>query len=261
MKSARTRRPRAARNARGFTLIELAVGVFIIALLLGSVLVPLRTQVESRRIDETQRILENAREALLGYAAAYGYFPCPADSTSNGYEPAAGVDHATGACPSYHGFLPAALLGITPVDGQGYAIDAWAYSANRIRYSISNYTVGGIATPFTRSGGMAAATIPALGAAANLFHVCASGIGVNGSTDCGTAGTLTSRAVFVVWSAGANATTGGGTSAHEAQNLNGNRLFVSRARSNVAGGEFDDILVWVAPALVVSRLVAAAQLP
>ena len=55
---------------RGFSLIELAIAVFIMALLLGSILVPLQSQIRSRKLDETQRILDQAREALLGYVAA-----------------------------------------------------------------------------------------------------------------------------------------------------------------------------------------------
>jgi prepilin-type N-terminal cleavage/methylation domain-containing protein len=247
------------RSACGFTLIELTIALFVIALLLGSVLVPLRTQVESRKIEETKRILEHAREALLGYASAHGRFPCPATEASRGYEPA-DANVVTGECPTFHGLLPAALLGLSPIDADGYALDAWGLRQNRLRYAIAHYRVGGIDRPFTSSGGMAAATIPSLGAEADLLYVCSSASGVNSNANCGTAGTLTSRAVFVVWSLGANAASGG-ASPDEAENLNNDRIFVSRPRSDVRDQEFDDILVWVSPAIVVSRLVAAAQLP
>ena len=265
----------------GFSLIEMAMSLGVIALVIGSVIVPLQNQVESRKIDETKRMLEQAREALLGYAAAYGYFPCPADTASNGNEPTSGVDHSTGVCPSYFGFLPAALLGLSPTDQQGYAIDSWGGGTtagkNRIRYAIASQTVAAVTTPFTRSGGMAAANIPNLGAASDLLHVCASATGVNGATDCGSATSLTSRAVFVVWSVGANSATTGGLSADEAQNPNPcpnpgqtacspaggsvDRIFVSRSKSTITGQEFDDILLWTSPVVVVSRLIAAGQLP
>jgi prepilin-type N-terminal cleavage/methylation domain-containing protein len=254
---------RALALAGGFTLIELAIALLVIALLLGSMLVPLRTQVESRRIEETRRILEQAREALLGYASAHGRFPCPATASSFGGEPP-NTNLDTGQCDTYRGYLPASLLGLSPLDAEGFALDAWGLAGNRIRYAIAPYTVGGVERPFTKSGGMAAAAIPALGAADTLFQVCASGDGATGTSDCGSPGNrLTSRAVFVIWSLGANATSGGGVaSVHERINLDDNsRLFVSRVRSDVAGAEFDDILVWVSPALIVSRLVAAAQLP
>jgi prepilin-type N-terminal cleavage/methylation domain-containing protein len=262
-------RPGAAcrRPGAGFTLVELAVTLLIVAVLLGGVLIPLQTQVEIRKIEDTQRILERARDALLGYAAAFGYFPCPADSTSAGREPAAGVDHVLGVCPSYHGFFPAALLGFTPVDAEGFALDSWGGAApHRIRYAVSNHDVGGITNPFTRSGGMSAAGIPSLGAATNLYHVCGSGAGVNPGADCGTAATLANNGVVVLWSAGQNATSGG-TSVHEAEHPNPNtggsadRIFVSRVRVTFGAGEFDDHLLWVSNFAVVKSLVASGQLP
>lgn len=259
-------------RVRGFSLIELSLVLAVIALLIGSVMVPLQAQIETRKLDETKRILEQARDALLGYAAAYGYFPCPADTASNGVEPAAGVDHTVGTCPSYYGFLPATLLGFSPIDQQGYAIDAWGSTPNRIRYAVASQTIGGITTPFTRSGGMSAVSVPVLGAASDLMYVCANATGINGTVDCGTAGTLTSRAVFIVWSVGANASTTGGASVDEAQNPNPcttcatpggsvDRMFVSRTRSTISGSEFDDILVWTSPVVVIARLVAAGTLP
>ena len=132
--------------------------MFIIALLLGSILVPLQTQIESRNYENTQRILDQTREALLGYAAANGYFPCPASATSNGQESPPNLHTTTGACNpvvtganAYIGFLPAAALGFTPTDAQGYAVDAWGQSLdrNRIRYAVSSATIGA-ANTFTR---------------------------------------------------------------------------------------------------------------
>jgi type II secretory pathway pseudopilin PulG len=118
------------RRSIGFSLIELAVVIFVIALLLGGLLIPLQTQVESRNYEQTQRILEQAREALLGYAAAYGYLPCPADYAfvSGGAE-GTSTNHSTGVCDNagsdsvlggattgvYIGYLPAVTLGPTPM--------------------------------------------------------------------------------------------------------------------------------------------------
>ena len=261
---------------RGFTLVEIAIAIFIITILLGSILVPLTTQVENRNFDNTQRILDQAREALLGYAAAYGYFPCPASTTSNGQE-AAGTDHSIGAastCPAtvlgantYIGFLPAARLGFTPVDANGYAVDAWGLTQNRIRYAVSNVTVNGITQPFTRTNGMRNAGMANITGAA-LLYVCNSGTGVVAGTNCGTAVTLASNAPGVIWSVGPNAATTGGASVHEAQNPNPNggsadRLFVSRtkAAAGATGGEFDDIVTWIGTPTLFNRLIAAGQLP
>ena len=256
-------------RARGFTMIELAVGVVVLALLLGSLLVPLATQVETRKVDETQRILAQARDALLGYAAANGYFPCPADGASNGQESlgATGHDSVTGSCAAsvgttngYHGFLPAAALGVAPVDAQGYALDAWGLTANRIRYAVFT-DAGAVGASLVRSGGMANLGIPVLGNA-TLFNVCVQGNGV-GASDCGSplpAGqvVLASNAAVVIWSLGGR--TAGG-SVHENENLDNDRVFVSRPRSDVGASLFDDLIMYIPMNLVISRLVAAGQLP
>ena len=74
-----------AGELRGFTLIELAVVIAIVALLLGALLVPLATQVQGRNIKETQRSLKEIKEALLGYAVTQGRLPCP-DTDRDGLE-------------------------------------------------------------------------------------------------------------------------------------------------------------------------------
>lgn len=252
----------------------------VIAILLGSILVPLNTQVESRKYDETQRVLERAREALLGFAAAYGRFPCPASSTSNGFESflPLGGDPSTGRCSetgtgAYVGFLPAATLGLAQVDAQGYAVDAWGLSPyNRIRYAVSSQTVNGVLRPFTtlpnpptNTAGMRAAGMANISGTA-LLYVCGSGTGVVAGSNCGTATTLTSNAIAVIWSVGPNAATTGGVSTDEAENPNPSggsldRIFVSKIRSGGTAGEFDDIVTWLGPATVFNRLIQAGQLP
>lgn len=249
----------------------MAIAIFLIALLLGSILVPLQTQVESRNFDNTQRILDQAREALVGYAAANGYFPCPASSTSNGQQ-ATGAGHpGTGTCAFsttgsnvWIGFLPAATLGFTPADAQGYAVDAWGLTQNRIRYAVSNWN----SNTFTKTSGMRTAGMANV-ASAPLIHICNSGAGAT-ATLCGTGAgvvTLTSNAPVVIWSVGPNAATAtGGTSVDESQNPNPkggslDRVFVSRTRSEGTSGEFDDIVTWVGSPTLFSRLIAAGQLP
>lgn len=249
-------------KSAGFTILEHAVSLSVIALLLGSIMVPLQTQIESRKIDETKRMLEVAQELLLGFAAAHGYLPCPATATSAGQEPQ-GTDHITGGCPVWHGFLPAALLGYRPVDAQGYALDAWEGTANRIRYAVANNAVGGVSQALTRVNGLRSVSLASF-ATTPLYYICQSGSGTT-ANDCGAAVTLASNAAVVVWSVGPNGATGG-TSAHEAQNPNPNggsadRIFVSRGLSSVAGHEFDDILTWIPATALVSRLVLAGQFP
>lgn len=270
------------RSTRGFTLVEMAVAIFIIALLLGSILVPLQSQVESRNYDQTQRILDQAREALMGYAAANGRFPCPASASSNGAEhfgtfpvgtAANGICHAlvTLATDVYSGFLPAVTLGFTPVDANGYAVDAWGLPQNRIRYAVSRTTLhnGTVATtnPFTRTNGMRSVTMSSLanpqnpvGTTVYLLHMCNTASA--STTDCTSAAArLALNVPVVLWSLGPNAATSGGTSADEVENLDNDRIFVSRTKSGGTSGEFDDIVTWIGSPTLFNRLIAAGQVP
>ena len=273
----RSRNGRRPRAIAGFSLIELAIGIAIVALLLGSLLVPLQNQVESRKVTDTQKILDNAREALLGYVAANGYFPCPADYgfVSGGAEAAHTV--STGVCLSsgtgrvdsgatsgvYIGYLPAVTLGFTPIDANGFAVDAWGGTQNRIRYAVSAATFNGNIT-FTRSNGMSNALMSNI-LSANLLSVCNTATGSSNTACASGATTLTSNAIAVIWSLGANAGTTGGTSSDEAENAearaSADRVFVMRDKSNVTATEFDDIVVWISTPILFSRLIAAGQLP
>jgi type II secretory pathway pseudopilin PulG len=260
MKLHRGSRRLVRRFLSGFTLFEHAVSLSVITLILGSIMVPLQTQIETRKVDETRRMLDLAQELLVGFAVANGYFPCPADGGSNGQE-ALGTNHATGSCPVYHGFLPAAVLGFKPTDAQGYARDAWDGNANRLRYAVSSQTVGGTPNAFTRTNGVRSVPMSSFGNTSFLF-ICQSGNGVT-ANDCGSAVTLASNAIVVVWSVGANAATGG-TSVHEAQNPNPNggsadRIFVSRTPSTVERNEFDDIVTWAPITALLSRLLATGH--
>jgi len=249
----------------GFSLIELAITVFIMALILGSLLVPLQSQIRSRKLDETDRILNQAREALLGYVSANGYFPCPASSTSNGQE--ASPNHGTGTCnPSvtfataFVGFLPAVSLQLNPVDTSGFALDAWGLAQNRIRYAVANATVNLTNNPFTRSNGMRNATMASIQSATTLLYICRTGTGITVSGCAASTDELSDNAIAVIWSLGENAPTGG-SAPHEDKNLNNTRVFVQAPYSTSGAAIFDDQLTWIGPPLLFNRLIAAGQLP
>ncbi|HYC46048.1 MAG TPA: prepilin-type N-terminal cleavage/methylation domain-containing protein [Burkholderiales bacterium] len=266
---------RSRERIAGFTILELAITLAIMAVLAVGVLVPFIAQVTQRRIAETERILEQAKETLMGFAAATGRLPCPALPDTDGFEKfAAGGTVANGSCATFYGFLPAATLGFTPVDNQGYAIDAWTTTQNRIRYAVSNQTVNGVTNPFTKTNGMRDATATQL-AGATFLVVCSAGTGAVPATPAcaSAASTLTINAPAVIWSNGANAATGG-RSADEAENPHPNpdtgafaqygtadRVFVSRTIRSVSGAEFDDIVTWLSVGNLVSRMVLAGQLP
>jgi prepilin-type N-terminal cleavage/methylation domain-containing protein len=141
---------------RGFTLVELALVVGIVALLLGGLMVPLSRSLEQKAVATTQARLEAAQQALLGYALLNGRLPCP-DTGSAGVAGAttptitpttpattnvcAGWSDTTGATlnppalpgppvrvGASWGHLPWAELGIDGVDGWGNRLDYAVYT-------------------------------------------------------------------------------------------------------------------------------------
>lgn len=254
-------------------MIELAIGLVIVAVLLSSLLVPLVTQVDQRRTAETQRLLDEARSALIGFVAANRRFPCPATLASSGVESPAGG----GNCTNPVGFLPAATLGLTPVDPQGFQTDPFGNQTNRIRYAIADVNLAGLDT-FTTTAGMTTATMNVIATAAtagNLLIVCP--VASTSGTTCSTGPALANgSAIAVIYSVGKNGVlytegtagdclapgaTCAGVSADETENVDLDRVFVSRPPSSATGAEFDDMVVWISPSMLFGRLIAAGQQP
>ena len=259
------------KNNSGFTLAEMAIVLVIVGLLIGGMLMPISTQLNHQRISETRKSVEQIKEALIGFAAANARLPCPASAASGGQESfAAGGNAANGLCSNfYNGFLPAATLGLSPSDGQGYAVDAWVLSPqNRIRYAVYTGTINLITNPFTRTNGLRNAGISNVSAAAPLLSVCASATGITATT-CGAAvgNTLANNAPAIIYSVGKNAATGG-IGIDEAANPNpsggsNNAVFVAHdpTESTAASGEFDDIVTWVSLNVLFNRMIAIGALP
>ena len=252
------------RAARGFTLVELAVVMAIVALLLGTLMYTLSAQSEQRNFEETRRRLEAARELLLAYAIVNGRLPCPATAASTGDESPAGG----GACTTYYGgWLPARTIGYQVLDAQNFALDAWG---NRIRYAVSSTldtTVPTCAAPaanhFTTAANLKANGITC---SPSDLIVCKSATGITALACGGAANQVMSQDLVaaIVFSVGKNGSTspaGGGID--EAANLNGDRVFVFHTPSPpaAANGEFDDHLVWITVGELYGKMIAAGVLP
>ena len=261
---------------QGFTLIELAMVLFIVAMLLGGLLVPLAAQQDIRSYGDTQKILAEARDALLGFAMANDRLPGPASATSNGVE--SFCDDSSGLCDvslplqyrshgrcsnPYDGFVPAVTLGLAPVDTQGYLLDAWGgEAAHRVRYSVSMATATAATYGFTAQLGMKNIGIANL---APDLKICSTGVGmVNEGTvtaDCAAGASLSTDAVAVVYSLGKNAQTGG-AGVEEKHNSNPQSALVDRAFvSAPQGPAFDDQIIWLSKSTLFNRMVAAGRLP
>jgi type II secretory pathway pseudopilin PulG len=255
--------PRFPERARGYSLLELALALLAIAILAGGLALPLAAQVQQKRAEETRRRLDEARDVLLAFAATHGRLPCPASDASRGEESFdAGGDASNGRCAHFtDGYLPGAALGLAPLDGEGFVRDAWDSRYNRIRYAVYGGAVNGVAQALTRTNGLQAATLPAIGAQSRYLFVCASAAGA-GPSGCGAAtNQLTRRAAFVLLSPGPNAGLTPAAGSDEARNLAGDGTFVTHETSEDPARPFDDLLQWAPVHLVVHRLLAAGRLP
>ncbi len=249
----------ASRHSRGFSLVELAVVMAIVGLVLGSAMLTLSAQQDTRRFNETQQQLEQARELLIAFAIKNRRMPCPATlAAGTGDEAPVGG----GTCTSYYGgFLPGRAIGFQSVDSAGYAIDAWN---NRIRYALSSLTWG-------TSGGFSTAHVSgnaavqwSLSNTPGDLVICSTSPLVITATACDALTNITNVGVVsaIVFSTGKNGATGG-TGTNEARNLDSNQLFVYRQQDSIetATGEFDDQMIWIPASLLYSRMISAGILP
>jgi prepilin-type N-terminal cleavage/methylation domain-containing protein len=234
-------------SARGFTLVELAIASLVMGLILSSILVPLSRQVEMRQKNDTQRILDETREALLGFALSKGYLPCPAISETNGAE-----DRTGGTCTGgkRSGFIPWETLGVAK-------LDAWG---RILRYSVTmNFASSTSPFSLSTSPDITIQTRNSSGVLTNLTNASTVvavvlSLGMNGNSgynDQGIAQLLP--------------TTWPGSFTDENTNSTATTTFVSRdqqdAGASGTGGEFDDVLSWLPAYTLFNRMVTAKLLP
>ena len=263
--------------AKGFSLVEIAVVLVIISVLATIVAVPLATQIEQRRVEETRKQIEVAKEALFGFAMANGRLPCPASAASNGVSSycmsatgaciATKIVQAHGRCSDSNGLLPAVTLGVAPVDAQGFAIDAWedGTGLHRVRYAVSKFEFPAASGtyPATATNGIRTATMDtvALSTSQHLY-VCGLGLTAASATAACSVGvtTLTDRAVAVVYSVGKNGTTPFASLSFDEQNNQGPSTDIVFTSGDPSAA-FDDIVSWMSLNTLFSRMVQAGKLP
>jgi type II secretory pathway pseudopilin PulG len=221
----------------GFTLVELAIVLFIITLLLGGMLTPLSQQIAERQQRETRQTLEDARLAVTGYALAHRdalghpYLPCP--DLRDGHDAGDGEEDRLpdGHCAATVGNLPWRSLGVA-------ATDAWG---NRLSYAVTpSYADAnhGITTT-VGAGGLTICPEPtcthALEAAAVLLSHGHNGWGARNATG--------HRNLAP-------------SSADERENAGDTLRFIDHppSASDRPGGEFDDLVTWLSPSWLLGRL-------
>lgn len=233
-------------SPRGFTLTEMAVVLVIVALLIGGMVMPMAAQQDIRARQETERKLEEIREALLGFAVIHGRLPRPATSATDGAENPVNCTTSPDNC---QGFIPWATLGI-------HKTDAWS---KLIRYSVTPEFAN---TSFTLTS-VATRTIQTRDTTGNAVYLA-------GQASCTTSTQCVSAVIFShgkdrlgTSDTGVAFPDDSSTNLDEKANNIGPTNYFSRTSSSATtgGGEFDDIVVWLPTSILVSRMISAGKLP
>ena len=226
---------------RGFSLVEMAVVMVILALLIGGLIAPLTAQIDQRNMNETRRSLSEIKEALIGFAVTTGRLPCPAVSSANGDEKAACI-----SATDRHGYIPWAKLGVTK-------LDAWG---NIFRYSVTPAYAEAAGTLVLSPPTARDITIQTRDIAGALVNVSTPGNipvivlshGKNGYGSTNDQGVVAALP---------------GTNIDESTNATNPTVLVDQVPTvaGTPGGEYDDIVTWISPNILFSNMVAAGRLP
>jgi prepilin-type N-terminal cleavage/methylation domain-containing protein len=282
----------------GFTLIEIAIVLLIVAILLGYTVALFPRQQELKQYRAVEQEMDEIIDVIVGFAQVNGRLPCPAIPDSLGAEDGGGV----GDCTSFAGFVPANTIGFEgKLNGDTLLLDPWG---NPYRYYVSNRDNDGSGdTDFVVSGEMRAiGIIDADGDGFidldGLFHICDVAHPVDRDVCQANAGNYFSvfgdsnvvknfgpygGAPFVLISLGKNWTEAAAgdelVNMGDSQSLadlclpNGT-LGVEYLLKDLLGNEstfvkrlsgftddLDDVVKWVSPNLLFSKMIEAGQLP
>ncbi len=243
-------------KSTGFTLIELAVVLFIVGLLLAGLFTPVATSIDRERRQKLEREYEQIEEALIGFVIIKGRFPCPdcpdaitgdcaavaaGEENDGGEDVDGGGTCRVGTGPQVEGNLPWADLGVTGRDPWGRIL---AYQVQQNHADDINGT--GKDNCSTRTG--------------VSFQLCSvAGITVKDlGEDCsGPSSNIAQEVPAVVYSEGNHLA----TSCNELENTDGDATFVSRDYSTDETGYYDDMIFWISPLVLATKMVDAEILP
>lgn len=244
---------------KGFTLIELAVVLVIIGILLSGFIGTFASRIESTRKSETIEELNEIKLAMVAYAFVSGALPCPDCARVGGNCFAAVVGDGIsdfiggGACAvgADAGNAPWVTIGL----GQS---DAWG---TRYRYAVQS-EYANTTVPFKLDSPAGTGTIQEPD-----FVADATGA---------TRHSLANNVVAIIFSHGKNGLGGIGENGlskasipvaniDEKENTDNDAVYYMRPESApgaaIAGGEFDDYVIWISEYELKAKMVAAGKLP
>ena len=261
--------PSSRGNQRGFTLTELAMVIFIIALIAGSGILSISGQRDAEQRRTTETALATIREALVGFAMQNGRLPCPANATQasgsigSGLEATTGTGstltcNCTGASPqcttdSATGVLPWVTLGLPETDPWG---QRYTYQVSRV-YARGIGNLNGYCSPEPTALPTQAAFALCTTGKTQVYQAITSL-----SPLVGTQLTNTDEVPAVVLSHGPNGFGGWQSTGNQAAagstdeqiNSDADQIFISHPG-------MDDMVFWISSYVLKNRMITAGKLP
>jgi prepilin-type N-terminal cleavage/methylation domain-containing protein len=221
-------------DARGFTLLEMAIVLVIVGFLLSGMLGGMSALQAVQREEGTRRQLDEMRNALITFATINRRLPCPAAPATAETVPGAGLERAptaAGCTGGAAGAFPWATLGLQQTD-------AWG---RRFSYRVTPAFAR--LAPAINMGSVGDNTVQNL-AAVSLASQVPAVIVSHGQDGAGSRNRL-------------GALTGAGSNAAQQENSDADTIFVS----DIASGGFDDLTVWLPLTTLLGRMIEAGALP
>ena len=251
----------------GFTLIEIAIVLLIVSILLGYTVALFPIQQELKQYRAVEKEMDDIVNSLIGFAQVNGRLPC-ADGTGDGRADWPG---GVADCTAWFGNFPGKTIGFDGNYSQaGVLLDPWG-TAYQYQVSASN---SGFPAPddgvgdFTIANGMRGAGISNLVPnlqVCNTQPAAHTAAAPNDDTVCDANTDAATNLVAVLISVGKDKNfVVAGTSDIQSENLDNSvtdTVFVSSTRNDATGTEYDDIVKWISPNLLFSKMIEAGQLP
>lgn len=259
----------------GFTLIELAMVLFIVALILGGVLTPLSTRLEQANRKQAQEVLKEIKESLIGYALVNGHLPCPdcplaananciaavsddgvEDGMTLGGAVASRVSSDFNTCTIQVGHVPWVTLGVPEFDPWG----------RHYVYSVTQTVAGGFADDNDGTNNALCSSKAGIS-----FQLCSTGdmTIMNWDVTNNIRGNIVAQNIpILIFSYGTDGQPFGGTAPAAASELDNwwtdslpptqDRTFIS---NDYVANQFDDLVQWITTPELMYRMVTAERLP
>lgn len=278
------------KRQKGFTLIEIAIVLMIVTILLGYTVAMFPIQQELKQYRQAESDMNKILDNLIAFAQVNGRLPCPDTdgdinaTTVNGVidgleddddlidnsTSLAGADGIIDDCKAYFGYLPRATLGISgDLDSQGRLLDPWG---EPYYYAVSE------ANNDTDSDATTAAAIDLIspngiqeeGLSNNLqfdLNICTDSDTLGNDLTCSdVSGTSVIDGVTaVIISTGKDKNqVASNIQAENVDDLHdggSDKVYIDSTRNDTTNAEYDDVVRWLSPNFLFSKMIEAERLP